>query len=181
MSRVGKQPITIPSGVQVTIADGRIVVKGPKGQLERTLNPLVVVAQNGDTLSVTVGEPEEKRQRSLWGLTQRLVANMITGVTTGYSKQLEINGVGYKAVVQGKKLVLSLGYSHPIEFPFPAGIDISVEKNLVTVSGFDNELVGETAAEIRGFRKPEPYKGKGIKYTTETIRRKAGKAAAKGA
>jgi large subunit ribosomal protein L6 len=137
------------------------------------------VAQADNQLTVSVKNQEDKRQKALWGLFRRLVANMITGITDGFSKQLEINGVGYKASVQGKKLILNVGFSHPVEYTIPDGIDIIVEKNIITISGIDRQLVGQTAAEIRSVRKPEPYKGKGIKYTTEIVRRKVGKTAAK--
>ena len=179
MSRIGKQPIKIPSGVEIKV-DGQLVsVKGPKGELSQKLHEKVMVAQAEDELNVSVKHPENKTERSLWGLSQRLIQNMVEGVTQGFQKQLEINGVGYKAVLSGKKLVLNLGYSHPIEFEAPTGIDLTVEKNLITVTGTDKQLVGQVTANIRSFRKPEPYKGKGIKYVDETIQRKAGKAAAK--
>lgn len=181
MSRIGKQLITIPDGVTVTIATGQISVKGPKGELHQTIHPSVTVKQDDKTLAVTVAKPEEKSQKSLWGLYRRLIGNMVTGVTVGFSKKLEVNGVGYRAAVTGPVLALQLGYSHPINYQIPAGITITVEKNVITVAGMDKQVVGQTAAEIRSLRKPEPYKGKGIKYADEIIRRKAGKAAAKGA
>ncbi len=181
MSRIGKQFITIPNGVEVKLADGIITVKGPKGQLTSELNPKVNVTQQDNELKVSVKKADDKSQRSLWGLYQRLITNMITGVTQGFSKKLEINGVGYRVALQGKNLVFQLGYSHPIDFNIPEGIEISVEKNIITVAGADKQLVGQTAANIRFLRKPEPYKGKGIKYVDEVIRRKAGKAAAKAA
>ncbi len=181
MSRIGKQLITVPAGVEVTIANGILTAKGPKGTLTLAIHPKVSATITDNTVQVSVGDPEEKAQRSLWGLFNRLIANTIAGVATGFSKQLEVNGVGYKAVAAGKVLNLSLGYSHPIDYQLPAGIEATVEKNIITISGADKQLVGQVAAEIRRYRKPEPYKGKGIKYTTETIRRKAGKTAAKGA
>jgi len=181
MSRIGKQPIEIPTGVEIKLEANQIIVKGPKGTLTQQLNPVVIITQDGSTLMVTVKDPEEKSNKSMWGLFQRLISNMVTGVTTGFTKQLEINGVGYRAVVAGKILNLQLGYSHPIDYQIPDGIEISVEKNIVSVSGSDKQVVGQTAAEIRSLRKPEPYKGKGIKYTDETIKRKVGKQAAKGA
>ncbi|OGY52489.1 MAG: 50S ribosomal protein L6 [Candidatus Buchananbacteria bacterium RIFCSPLOWO2_01_FULL_56_15] len=180
MSRIGKQPIAIPDSVTVTIANGLVAVKGPKGELSQQLHPLVSVAQTGSELNVSVGNANDKKQRSLWGLWRKLIANMVTGVTEGFSKQLEINGVGYKAVLQGDKLVITVGYSHPVEYSLPEGLTAKVEKNLITISGADKQLVGQAAAEIRSVRKPEPYKGKGIKYVTEIVRRKAGKTAAKG-
>lgn len=180
MSRIGKQPIIIPSGVEVKIDNNLVTVKGPKGEMSEKIHPLVKIDQSDNEIKVSVGDEEEKFQRSLWGLSQRLIANMVHGVSEGFSKKLEVNGVGYKAEVKGKTLVLQLGFSHPIDYPFPEGIDIEVEKNQIIVSGADKQQVGQTSAEIRSFRKPEPYKGKGIKYSDETIRRKAGKAAAKG-
>ncbi|MFA6215018.1 MAG: 50S ribosomal protein L6 [Patescibacteria group bacterium] len=181
MSRIGKKPIVIPAGVEIKIESGLIIVKGPKGELSQKLHPQVLVEKKDNELIISVKNQDEKNQKSLWGLFRQLIANMVTGVTDGFSKQLEINGVGYRAVSAGGKLNLQLGYSHPIEYDFPKGIDIKVEKNLITVTGADKSVVGQTAAEIRSLRKPEPYKGKGIKYTTEVIRRKAGKTAAKGA
>lgn len=179
MSRIGRQPITIPQGVQVNIADGVVIVKGPKGELKQAIHRLAKVEQKDNELTVSVKNQEEKRQRALWGLYQRLIRNMIIGTTTGFSRQLEINGVGYKAEVKNDKLVLNVGHSHPVEYKVPAGIEIKVEKNLVTISGIDKQTVGQVASEIRQVRKPEPYKGKGIKYLEETIRRKTGKAASK--
>ncbi|MDX9893141.1 MAG: 50S ribosomal protein L6 [Patescibacteria group bacterium] len=179
MSRIGKQHIEVPQGVEVKLDNGFIVVKGPKGELRQAIHPKVKVIKTDQEITVSVNNPEEKLQRSLWGLFQRLIGNMVTGVTKGFEKKLEVNGVGYKAAVKGKVLELQLGYSHPIEYKFPEGIEITVEKNAITVFGADKQIVGQTAAEIRSFRKPEPYKGKGIKYADEVIRRKAGKAAAK--
>lgn len=181
MSRIGKQLITIPSGVTVTLEGGQIKVKGPKGELTRVLNPVVTVNLNDTTITLTVVNPEEKSERSLWGTWGAHIRNMIEGVTNGFKKELEINGVGYRAAMQGKDIKLEVGYSHPVIFPIPAGIQASVEKNLITLVGFDKELLGVVAARLREVRKPEPYKGKGIKYLTETIRRKAGKTASKGA
>lgn len=175
MSRIGKLPITIPDGVTVTITGQAVAVKGPKGNLEFTANPRVTVAMEDKHVSISVKNPELQSDRALWGLTRVLVSNMVIGVTQGFQKQLEINGVGFKAAVAGKKLTLNLGFSHPIEYPIPEGITMTVEKNVLTVAGIDKQLVGEISAKIRAFKKPEPYKGKGIKYTTETIRRKAGK------
>ncbi len=175
MSRIGKQPITIPAGVTVNMTDSHIEVKGPKGNLSLVLHPRVTLTNTDNQMTVTVKDPDLQSDRALWGLSRMLVANMITGVTTGYEKKLEINGVGFKAQVSGKNLVLNLGFSHPVEFPIPEGISMTVEKNIVTISGIDKQLVGETAAVIRRMKKPEPYKGKGIKYVDEVIRRKAGK------
>jgi len=181
MSRIGKQPITIPAGVDVKIDGSKVTVKGPKGELNQDIHRLVKVEKQDNQLLILVKDPEDKKNKSLWGLFRRLIANMVIGVTEGFSRRLEINGVGYKAAVQGKNLVLNLGYSHPIEFAIPQGLEIKTEKNIIIISGSDKQLVGQTAAEIRALRKPEPYKGKGIKYAEEIIRRKTGKAAAKGA
>ena len=177
MSRVGKQLIIIPSGVTVRIEGQKVSVKGPKGDLERTFHSNTVIVLNGREISVSVKNPKEGFDRGLWGLSRVLISNMITGVTEGFSKKLEIAGIGFKAQVQGNKLVLSLGFSHPVELEFPKNISAVVEKNLVTVSGIDKEQVGQFAATIKLLKKPEPYKGKGIKYQGEKIRRKAGKAA----
>jgi len=181
MSRIGKLPINLPGTVTVKMDKDKIAVKGPKGELSLALHPEVRVEQKDQELLVTVLNPEIKNQRALWGLFRRLIGNMVIGVTDGFTKQLEVNGVGYRAAVAGKVLNLSLGYSHPIEYQIPAGIEIKVEKNLISVTGADKQVVGQTSAEIRALRPPEPYKGKGIKYTTEVIKRKVGKAAAKGA
>jgi len=169
----------IPAGVTLTITPSLVTVKGPKGELKQALHPLVKVEQVDQTLMVSVKNPDVKTQRALWGLFVRLINNMMLGVTAGFSKQLEINGVGYKVALSGRQLNLELGFSHPVEFVLPAGIDAVVEKNLVTLSGIDKQLVGETAARFRRLRPPEPYKGKGIKYVDEVIIKKAGKTAAK--
>lgn len=175
MSRIGKKPISIPPEVTVEIKDQVIAVKGPKGELSLTLHPHVSVKREGSTLVVNVNDPELKNDKALWGLSARLIENMIIGVTQGYEKRLEINGVGYRAAVEGDKLALSLGFSHPVSFSIPKGIAASVEKNVITVKGIEKQLVGEVSAQIRALRPPEPYKGKGIKYEKEVIRRKAGK------
>lgn len=175
MSRIGKQPIIIPDGTTVSIKDHDITVKGPKGELSRNFHHLVSFEVKDKQILVKVKNPEEKKSRELWGLSRVLLSNMIDGVNKYFEKKLEITGVGYRATVSGKKLTLNLGYSHPVELDIPAGIEIKVEKNIIAVSGIDNQLVGQTAAEIRAKRKPEPYKGKGIKYLDEIIRRKAGK------
>ncbi|MFA6071966.1 MAG: 50S ribosomal protein L6 [Janthinobacterium sp.] len=179
MSRIGKKIITIPNGVTVTLDASLITVKGPKGELSQKIHPEVIVTQDAEGIKVAVKDPEIKDQRALWGLFGSLIKNMIIGVTEGYTKSLEVNGVGYKVALQGKKLVLQVGYSHPVEFPLPAGINAVVEGNVIKLDSADKQLVGEMAAQIRKIRKPEPYKGKGIKYTDEVIRRKAGKTAAK--
>ncbi len=176
MSRIGRQPVAIPAGVEVKIAEGNnISVKGPKGTLERTLVPEMTVEVNGSEVVVT--RPNDlKKMKSLHGLTRTLIYNMIVGVTEGYEKKLEINGVGYRAAKQGNKLVLSLGYSHPVEMEDPEGIESIVEgQNVIIVKGMSKEKVGQYAAEIRFKRPPEPYKGKGVKYADEVIRRKEGK------
>ena len=181
MSRIGRLPITVPSGVDVAL-DGRVItVKGPKGSLTRQLPPRIDVAQDGDT--IVVSRPTEtKLDKSLHGLTRTLVNNMVVGVTDGYRKGLEITGVGYRAALNGKKLTLNLGYSHPIEIDPPEGISFEVENpTRLSVVGIDKELVGQVAAQVRSTRKPEPYKGKGVRYAGEQIRRKAGKAGKIGA
>ena len=175
MSRIGRLPVAIPAGVEVSIAEGNVVtVKGPKGTLERVLpTEMEIKVEDGH---VVVARPNDlKKMKSLHGLTRSLIHNMVVGVSEGYSKTLEVNGVGYKAAKQGKKLVLSLGYSHPVEMEDPDGIETKVEDNKIVVSGISKEKVGQFAAEIRDKRRPEPYKGKGIKYSDEVIRRKVGK------
>ena len=175
MSRIGKKPIAVPSSVTVAVEGQTVKVKGPKGALQVALHDDVVVKLEGGQIKLNP-RAETKRARAQWGTSRTLVANLISGVTKGFEQRLEINGVGYRAEVKGKELVLSLGYSHPINFPIPEGIAIDVDKmTKVAVKGADKELVGQTAAKIRSFRGPEPYKGKGIKYSDETILRKAGK------
>ena len=176
MSRIGRMPIAIPAGVTVTIAENNhVTVKGPKGTLERALPLEMTIKQEGD--DIVVSRPNDlKKNKSLHGLTRTLIHNMVVGVTEGYEKVLEVNGVGYRAAKQGNKLVLSLGYSHPVEMVDPEGITSVLDgQNIIKVQGIDKEKVGQYAAEIRSTRKPEPYKGKGIKYSTEVIRRKVGK------
>jgi large subunit ribosomal protein L6 len=176
MSRIGRLPIPVPAGVAVTIEGRAITVTGPKGTLSRDLHPDMRVSQEDSTLVVT-RPSEAKHHKQLHGLTRTLVANMVTGVTTGYRKSLEITGVGYRAIKVGDKLQLNLGYSHPIELAPPAGISFDVENPThLAVVGIDKELVGQVAATVRATRKPEPYKGKGVHYLGEVIRRKAGKA-----
>jgi large subunit ribosomal protein L6 len=178
MSRIGKMPISVPNNVTVDIGDGSVRVKGPKGELERRVpRQISVVAEDG-TLRVERAS-DEPAQRSLHGLTRSLIANMVTGVTDGFSRRLEINGVGYRAAVSAGNLVLQVGYSHPVLVPAMRGISFAVQGNAITISGADKEMVGEVAAQVRRVRPPEPYKGKGIKYAEEVIRRKAGKAGAK--
>ncbi len=177
MSRIGKKPIEIPEKVEIKTEGPGIVVKGPKGELRMRIHPLVKIEQKDKQLIVSVKNETDRNQKAVWGLTRTLIANLVEGVTDGFKKQLEINGIGYKANVSGKKLILNIGYSHPVEFPIPEGIDIKIEANIITVAGIDKKLVGETAAQIRAIKKPEPYKGKGIKYLDEVVRRKAGKTA----
>ncbi len=179
MSRIGKQPINVPQSVDVKILGNTLFVKGPKGELALKFLPVILVTFNNNKITVNVKNPEDKKQKALWGLYRNLIRNLITGVTEGFSKQLEISGIGYRASVSKGTLMLNIGYSHPVEFKIPEGIDIKVEKNIITVTGIDKQKVGQVAAEIRAFRKPEPYKGKGIKYVSEVIRKKAGKAAVK--
>lgn len=185
MSRVGKKPILIPAGVEVTLQGQDIEVRGPKGILKRIIHPLVSLqltdVPEGKQINVSVQDEDEKINRSQWGTARTLVANMITGVTVGFSKKLEVNGVGYRVSISGNTLRLIVGYSHDVVFPLPEGIQATVEGNIITIIGNDNEQVGEIAAHIRQVRKPEPYKGKGIKYSDEVIRRKAGKSQKTGA
>ena len=176
MSRIGRMPIALPAGVTVDIAENnKVTVKGPKGTFERVLPAEMEIKLDGTT--VTVSRPNDlKKMKSLHGLTRTLIHNMVVGVTEGYEKKLEVNGVGYRAQKNGKTLVLSLGYSHPVEMTDPEGIEVAVDgQNLIIVKGIDKEKVGQYAAEIRSKREPEPYKGKGIKYVDEVIRRKVGK------
>ncbi len=175
MSRIGKLPIEIPKGVKLTYSDSVLSVQGPNGKLNRQIMSCVTLDISETSLTVSRND-ENTATRAAHGLTRTLINNMVTGVTTGFKTDLEINGVGYRAEVKGKELVLSLGYSHPVNFAIPDGIAVEVEKmTKLSVKGFDKELVGQTAAKIRSFRGPEPYKGKGIKYADETILRKAGK------
>ena len=176
MSRIGKMPIAIPAGVTVEVAENnKVTVKGPKGTLERVLPSEMEIKVEG--AEVSVSRPNDlKKMKSLHGLTRTLINNMVVGVTSGYEKKLEVNGVGYRASKSGKTLTLNLGYSHPVEMTDPEGIEAVVEgQNIIIVKGIDKEKVGQFAAEIRDKRRPEPYKGKGIKYADETIRRKVGK------
>ncbi len=178
MSRIGKNPIQIPSGVEVKVGSEAIQVKGPKGTLDTPVHPKIEVTVEGGKVLVQ-RKDDSRTAREQHGLRRTLMANAINGVTKGFEKALEIVGVGYKVQVQGKKVVLSVGYSHPVEFPMPAGIDAKVDGNKLTIAGINKELVGEVAAKIRRVRPPEPFKGKGIKYVDEQIRRKAGKSGGK--
>ena len=177
MSRIGKKPITIPAGVEVKINGSEVTVKGPKGELKNTFNSEISIAMEGNEIIVT-RPSDNKNHRSLHGLTRTLISNMVEGVSKGYSKELEVNGVGYRVQKQGKDLVMNLGYSHQVIMPEIAGISIEVPApNKIIISGADKQMVGQFAAEVREKRPPEPYKGKGIKYVDEYIRRKEGKAA----
>lgn len=175
MSRIGKKPIAIPTGVEVKIDGTQVTVKGSKGTLQVEVLPVVKTEMTDGQLIFSIENPEEKKDRALWGLFRNLVNNAIIGVSQGFTKSLEINGVGFKAMMQGKDLSLNVGFSHPVLFKTPEGITIETEKNVIKISGIDKQMVGQVAAEIRAIKKPEPYKGKGIKYSDEIIRRKAGK------
>jgi len=179
MSRIGKSPINIPEGVTVTISENEIVVKGKLGELSEKTHPLVLVEQKDNQILVDVKNRENKSQASLWGLHRSLIQNMVTGVETEYKKELEINGVGYKVEKKGKDLELKVGFSHVVNFEVPEGINVEINKNVITVTGISKQKVGAVAANIRKIKKPEPYKGKGIKYVDEVIKRKVGKTAAK--
>lgn len=179
MSRIGRKPITVPAGVTVEQKDRHISVTGSKGKLELTLMPDIKLEQDNGTLTMSkvIETPETQRT---YGLMRTLVANMVQGVSTGFTRQLEINGVGYRASVSGNLITFALGFSHPVLFQLPQGVEASIERNLITITGYDKQVVGQVAANIRALKKPEPYKGKGIKYVEEHIRRKAGKTATKG-
>ena len=180
MSRIGKQPISITDGVQVKQQGNLITVKGPKGELAHTVPSGIQVSLDEKAISVT-RESDQRQHRALHGLTRTLVSNMVTGVSRGFSKELEIVGVGYRAEADKEALTLNLGYSHPVRYPIPEGITISVDRNvMIKVEGIDKQKVGQVAAEIRAFRRPEPYKGKGIRYVGEHVRKKMGKGAAGG-
>lgn len=176
MSRIGRRPITVPSGVDVQVEPGLVRVKGPKGELSQSVSPMMSFERENGTLLVT-RPSDERRARALHGLTRTLVANMVQGVTEGYKKDLEIRGVGYRAALEGQTLILTVGYSHPVRMEPPEGISFTVETpTRLSVNGISKELVGEEAARVRRVRPPEPYKGKGIRYVGEYVRRKAGKA-----
>jgi large subunit ribosomal protein L6 len=179
MSRIGKVPVNIPEKVEVTIVNGLVTVKGARGTLSSMLNTNVVAEMAGSIINIKPKD-ESATARAQWGTARTQVSNMVTGVSTGFVKSLEFNGVGYKAAVSGSTLNLSLGYSHTIDYVLPVGISAKVNKNIIDIEGANKELVGQVAAKIRSFREPEPYKGKGIRYTNETIIRKAGKAGGKG-
>jgi large subunit ribosomal protein L6 len=179
MSRIGKLLIKLPEKVNVSFQDSKVTVTGPKGSLQKAIRFSGRIVSENNEINI-LSDDTTKEGKALYGLTRSLVSNMVTGVTAGYKRTMKIVGVGYKAQVQGKSLLLNLGYSHPISFPVPEGIKIETpDQNTIVVNGIDRELVGQVSANIRGFREPEPYKGKGIMYTNEVIRRKAGKAGAK--
>ena len=177
MSRIGKKPIQIPVGVTVTEENGMFTVKGPKGEVSRRFHASIQVTQSSGAALVDVKHKDDRFERALWGTFASHLSNMIEGVSRGFQKQLEVNGVGYRVAAQGADLKLELGFSHPVIFQMPSGVKAAIEKNVITLSGIDKEAVGKAAAELRALRPPEPYKGKGIKYMDELIRRKAGKAA----
>jgi len=180
MSRVGKKPIEITEGVKVKIADSLVTVTGPKGTLEQKLHPLVEVKQEGSQIIVLPKKQDDQRSNAFWGLYRSLLQNMVTGVSEGFERKLEMKGVGYKCELKGDKLILNVGYSHPVEFSVPQGIKIDVQKGtIINIFGIEKQQVGETAANIRKIKKPEPYKGKGIRYFDEVVKIKEGKTAAK--
>jgi large subunit ribosomal protein L6 len=174
MSRIGKKTISVPQGVEVKVEGQKVTVKGPKGELTRTFRPEVLIEAKDSVITTSIST-EEKLDKSLWGLTRMLIFNMVEGVSAGFKKQLDIQGVGFRAEVAGSKLNMALGFSHPVIMDIPEGLQIKVEKNIITVEGIDKELVGQFSANIRRKREPEPYKGKGIRYVGEVVRRKVGK------
>lgn len=179
MSRIGKAPIEVPAKVDIAIDGNTVTVKGPRGELKRTFRPEIEIARDGNVITLT-RRSEDRTSRSLHGLTRTLLNNMIVGVNEGFTKNLEMVGVGYRAQVQGNKLVMQLGYSHPIELDFPPGVEVVVEGNTkLTIKGHDKESLGDFCAKIRSYRPPEPYKGKGVRYAGERVRRKAGKSGKK--
>ncbi|MCL5774614.1 MAG: 50S ribosomal protein L6 [Patescibacteria group bacterium] len=175
MSRVGKKPVILPSGVKAELKAGSLNVTGPKGTLALELHPKVKLTVAADKIDVNIENPENKKDKALWGLFRALIQNLVDGVTKGFEKKLEVNGVGFKVASQPGKLVMSLGFSHPVEVAVPKDLAVTVDKNVITIAGADKQKVGQFAAEVRELKKPEPYKGKGIKYIDETIVRKAGK------
>lgn len=179
MSRLGKMPVKLGTGVDAKIDNNFIIVKGPKGELRQELSDLVKVDIGAEEITVSVKNEKNKKERAFWGLYRNLINNLVIGVTEGFEKKLEIHGIGYKAALSGKKLTLNVGFSHPVDFVLPEGIDGKVEGNLITISGISKQLVGEISAQIRKVKKPEPYKGKGIRYLGEEVRKKAGKTAGK--
>jgi len=177
MSRIGKQPVTLPAGVEVSVGSDSITIKGPKGSLTSPLFAGITASQEGSELTIACANMGDKKTKSFFGLVRALVASNVEGVTTGFSKKLELKGVGYRAQSQGRKLNLALGFSHPVVYDLPDGVDAVVEQSIITVSGIDKQRVGQVAAEIRAFRPPEPYKGKGVRYVGEHIVMKEGKKA----
>ena len=175
MSRIGKKPIELPAGVTASFSGGVLTVKGGKGSLEQAILPEVGVAIADKSITITVPKPDDRRQRALWGLFRSIAQNMVVGVSTGFEEKLEVNGVGFKVAVAGNTLTMQLGFSHPVVVTLPQDLAVSVDKNLITIQGMDKQRVGQFAANIRELKKPEPYKGKGIKYIDEVILRKAGK------
>jgi large subunit ribosomal protein L6 len=175
MSRVGKKPVIIPSGVKVEKKDMTLQATGPKGTLTVLLHPKVMVTVSEQEILVDIARKEDKKEKALWGLFRSLIQNMIDGVTKGFEKKLEVNGVGFKVAVVGTSLNMALGFSHPVNVEIPTDMTVTVDKNVITISGADKQRVGQFAAEVRELKKPEPYKGKGIKYSDETVLRKAGK------
>jgi len=177
MSRIGNQPITVPSGVEVKILDGQVTVKGAKGELSSPLFEGITVKQEGDRLTLACADPGNKKMKANYGLARALLANNVQGVSKGFEKVLELRGVGYRAQAQGRTLNLSLGFSHPVVYQIPEGVEVKVEQSRITLSGHDKQKVGQAAAEIRAFRPPEPYKGKGVRYLGEYVAMKEGKRA----
>ena len=175
MSKIGKKPIIIPDGVQVSIDNGIVKVKGPKGEQSVVLHRKVKAEVADKEIRVSVTSPDDRRQKALWGTFRSLLQNAVSGSQQGFEKRLEVQGVGYKVAAASGKLTMSLGYSHPVELPVPKGLEVKVEKNIIIITGFDRQVVGQFAAIVRSQRKPEPYKGKGIRYVGEVVRRKAGK------
>ncbi|MBI4049879.1 MAG: 50S ribosomal protein L6 [Candidatus Doudnabacteria bacterium] len=175
MSKIGKKQINIPLGVEISVNGLLVQIKGPKGELQVRLHPKVSVSVADGAASVAVKNPEDKRQRALWGTFRSLLSGAVAGVTEGFTKRLAIQGVGYKAALAGDKLTLHLGYSHPIELVIPKGLAVTIEKNIIVITGIDKQMVGQFAAVVRSRRPPEPYKGKGVRYEDEVVRRKAGK------
>lgn len=178
MSRIGKKPIEIPQGVTVAIDGQKVTVKGPKGELNIDVHENIKVELQENQIVASV-QKETQQSRALWGLTRALIQNMVVGVTQGYEKKLEVKGIGYTASMEGQNLILKVGFSHPVKIAKEDGLDLKAEKNIITISGIDKEKVGNFAAKIRGIKKPEPYKGKGIRYEGEVVRKKLGKKAAK--
>lgn len=175
MSRIGKKPIIIPAGVQPSFANGVLTVAGPKGTLTLSTHSTILLEISPEQILVSVPHPDQKKEKALWGLTRALVQNLVDGVTKGFEKKLEVNGVGFKVQLIGTKLSMSLGFSHLVEVEVPKELQVTVDKNIITVSGPDKQQVGQFAANVRSLKKPEPYKGKGIKYIDEVVLRKAGK------